>query len=103
MVTDSKQSIPRVGITCPRLSPLDAQANRPGSSPGTIPYFLTLETNDKFRGQVGAFDKALAGIRNCIEAGIKVGLRPGVLSNRRGDIRNPSGRRSVIVLSLRED
>ena len=33
------------------------------------------ETNDKFRGHKGAFDEALAGIRNCLETGIKVGLR----------------------------
>lgn len=33
------------------------------------------ETNDRFRGVKGAFDLALAGIRNCIGAGIKVGLR----------------------------
>ena len=33
------------------------------------------ETNDKFRGHEGAFDLALAGIRNCMKAGIKVGLR----------------------------
>ncbi|MDH4100342.1 MAG: radical SAM protein, partial [Nitrospirota bacterium] len=33
------------------------------------------ETNDKFRGFKGAFQLALAGIRNCQEAGIKVGLR----------------------------
>ena len=33
------------------------------------------QTNDKFRGMKGAFDKALAGIRNCLKAGIKVGLR----------------------------
>ena len=32
-------------------------------------------TNDKFRGMDGAFDRALAGIRNCIRAGVKVGLR----------------------------
>jgi 12,18-didecarboxysiroheme deacetylase len=31
--------------------------------------------NDRFRGVPGAFDQALAGIRNCREAGIKVGLR----------------------------
>ncbi len=31
--------------------------------------------NDRFRGVEGAFDAALAGIRNCQEAGIKVGLR----------------------------
>ena len=33
------------------------------------------ESNDKFRGENGAFDKALAGIRHCKEAGVKVGLR----------------------------
>jgi len=33
------------------------------------------ETNDRFRGVTGAFDSALEGIRNCREAGIKVGLR----------------------------
>ena len=33
------------------------------------------ETNDKFRGHTGAFDEALAGIRNCLATGIKVGLR----------------------------
>ncbi len=33
------------------------------------------ETNDKFRGFNGAFDLALQGMRNCLEEGIKVGLR----------------------------
>ena len=33
------------------------------------------ETNDRFRGLDGAFDRALAGIRNAREAGLKVGLR----------------------------
>jgi 12,18-didecarboxysiroheme deacetylase len=33
------------------------------------------ETNDRFRGIPGAFDQALAGIRTCLSAGIKVGLR----------------------------
>jgi len=33
------------------------------------------EINDRFRGIAGAFQKALKGIRNCQEAGIKVGLR----------------------------
>jgi len=33
------------------------------------------ETNDKFRGMRGAFRQAIAGIRHCREAGIKVGLR----------------------------
>lgn len=33
------------------------------------------EANDKFRGQTGAFDRALAGIRNCLAIGQRVGLR----------------------------
>jgi 12,18-didecarboxysiroheme deacetylase len=33
------------------------------------------EVNDRFRGVKGAFQDALTGIRNCQEAGIKVGLR----------------------------
>jgi 12,18-didecarboxysiroheme deacetylase len=33
------------------------------------------DTNDRFRGVEGAFRAALRGIRNCQEAGIKVGLR----------------------------
>ncbi len=33
------------------------------------------EINDKFRGVEGAFDDAMQGIKNCREAGIKVGLR----------------------------
>ena len=33
------------------------------------------ETNDLFRGVQGAFSQALAGVRNCQELGVKVGLR----------------------------
>ncbi len=33
------------------------------------------EINDKFRGVSGAFDRAVAGIRNCQDAGVRVGLR----------------------------
>jgi len=33
------------------------------------------EINDRFRGKKGAFKEALAGIKNCQEAGLKVGLR----------------------------
>ena len=33
------------------------------------------EVNDKFRGMDGAFDRAVRGIRNCKDAGIRVGLR----------------------------
>ncbi|PKN19702.1 MAG: 12,18-didecarboxysiroheme deacetylase [Deltaproteobacteria bacterium HGW-Deltaproteobacteria-6] len=33
------------------------------------------KTHDRFRGSKGAFEKAIEGIRNCRDAGIKVGLR----------------------------
>ncbi|MPM66622.1 putative mycofactocin radical SAM maturase MftC [bioreactor metagenome] len=33
------------------------------------------DANDKFRGKAGAFEKALQGIRNCLEIGQRVGLR----------------------------
>jgi 12,18-didecarboxysiroheme deacetylase len=33
------------------------------------------KTHDRFRGSKGAFERAIEGIRNCREAGIKVGLR----------------------------
>ena len=33
------------------------------------------QTNDWFRGQDGAFDAALAGVRACRERGVKVGIR----------------------------
>lgn len=33
------------------------------------------EVNDKFRGVVGAFERAVKGIRNCQDAGVRVGLR----------------------------
>ncbi|MDK2826122.1 MAG: Fe-coproporphyrin synthase [Methanolobus sp.] len=33
------------------------------------------DTNDKFRGIEGSFDKALQGLHNCQKEGIKVGLR----------------------------
>ena len=33
------------------------------------------ETNNKFRGKENAFDSAVAGIRNCLKAGVKPGLR----------------------------
>jgi radical SAM protein with 4Fe4S-binding SPASM domain len=33
------------------------------------------EANDKFRGKKGAFDAAMTGIDNCMEVGLKVGLR----------------------------
>jgi len=33
------------------------------------------QTNDKFRGLIGAFDKAIQGIRSCRDAGVRIGLR----------------------------
>ena len=33
------------------------------------------EINDKFRGVEGAFEKAVTGIRNCQDAGVRIGLR----------------------------
>lgn len=33
------------------------------------------EKHDRFRGQAGCFDQALEGIRNCRQAGVRVGLR----------------------------
>jgi 12,18-didecarboxysiroheme deacetylase len=33
------------------------------------------KTHDRFRGKKGAFAAALAGLRNCREAGVKVGIR----------------------------
>ncbi|MFC1633292.1 radical SAM protein [Planctomycetota bacterium] len=33
------------------------------------------DINDKFRGVAGAFDRAVAGIKNCQEAGVRIGLR----------------------------
>ncbi len=43
-------------------------------------------THDRFRGATGAFDMALRGIRNCREAGIKVGLRFTVSRRNADDI-----------------
>jgi radical SAM protein with 4Fe4S-binding SPASM domain len=33
------------------------------------------KVNDRFRGMEGAFDKAVRGIRNCRDAGVRIGLR----------------------------
>lgn len=43
-------------------------------------------TNDKFRGQNGAFKDALSGIRACKKVGIKVGLRYTITKHNAGDI-----------------
>ncbi len=44
------------------------------------------EINDAFRGRQGAFDAALAGIRNCRDAGVKVGLRFTVTQRNVGEV-----------------
>ena len=46
----------------------------------------TEQVNDSFRGIAGAFSMALAGIRNCICAGIKVGLRFTISKRNAGEI-----------------
>jgi MoaA/NifB/PqqE/SkfB family radical SAM enzyme len=33
------------------------------------------EVNDKFRGVSGAFDRTVQGIKNCQDAGVRIGLR----------------------------
>jgi heme d1 biosynthesis radical SAM protein NirJ len=44
------------------------------------------ETHDRFRRKVGAFDASLAGIRNCRERGVKVGLRFTLTQDNAGDL-----------------
>ncbi|MBE0416708.1 MAG: 12,18-didecarboxysiroheme deacetylase [Coriobacteriia bacterium] len=44
------------------------------------------ETHDKFRGLPGSFEKAIAGIRNARDAGIKVGLRMTINKRNWADI-----------------
>jgi len=44
------------------------------------------ETNDRFRGVPGAFDRALEGIRACRRAGIKVGLRYTITRHNEPDL-----------------
>ena len=42
--------------------------------------------NDVFRGVEGAYDRALRGLRNCLKAGVKVGLRFTITRNNAGEI-----------------
>ena len=44
------------------------------------------ETNNKFRGAPDAFNMAVQGIRNCMDAGIKTGLRLTISKYNIGDI-----------------
>jgi 12,18-didecarboxysiroheme deacetylase len=43
-------------------------------------------TNDLFRGVEGAYDRALRGLRNCLKAGVKVGLRFTITRSNAGEI-----------------
>lgn len=43
-------------------------------------------TNDRFRGVAGAFNDALAGVRNCLALGVKVGLRFTMTRNNFRDV-----------------
>ncbi|MBN2570272.1 MAG: 12,18-didecarboxysiroheme deacetylase [Deltaproteobacteria bacterium] len=42
--------------------------------------------HDQFRGVEGAFDKAMQGIRYCLDAGIKVGIRFTITKKNQGEI-----------------
>ncbi len=44
------------------------------------------EVHDRFRGVEGAFDQAIAGIRNCLAAGLKVGLRFTVFKHNAAEV-----------------
>ena len=44
------------------------------------------DTHDRFRRRVGAFDEALAGARNCLGRGIKVGLRFTLTEDNRAEL-----------------
>jgi len=44
------------------------------------------ETNDRFRGVQGAFKRALEGVQNCLELGVKVGLRFTMTRTNYGDV-----------------
>jgi len=46
----------------------------------------TQKTHDRFRGKKGAYTAAMGGIRNCRDAGIKVGIRFTVSKNNVQDI-----------------
>ncbi len=44
------------------------------------------EVNDEFRGEKGAFDRAVKGIRNSLEGGLKTGLRYTITEYNMGDM-----------------
>ncbi|WP_435129869.1 TIGR04347 family pseudo-SAM/SPASM protein [Halobaculum sp. D14] len=45
------------------------------------------ERNDEFRGQDGAFDAAVRGIRACLDVGLKTGLRYTITERNAADLR----------------
>ena len=51
-----------------------------------VSFDAIMETNDNFRRTKGAFERALQGIRNCQDAGIKVGLRFTITKHNNDDI-----------------
>ena len=53
------------------------------------------ETNDKFRGLDGAFEMAIKGMKNCLSAGIKTGLRFTISKHNRDDL-------PLVLLKLKE-
>jgi 12,18-didecarboxysiroheme deacetylase len=46
----------------------------------------TRRTHDLFRGVEGAYDRALQGLRNCLKAGVKVGLRFTITRSNAADV-----------------
>ena len=44
------------------------------------------DRHDRFRGREGAFNDAIRGIRNCREAGIRVGIRFTVTQDNLGEL-----------------
>jgi len=42
--------------------------------------------HDRFRGVAGAFDKTMRGIRNCLDEGIKVGIRFTITGKNQGEV-----------------
>ncbi len=58
---------------------IDEDITRKLSQAGFAEVGISLDgigsNNDRFRGQSGAFEKALTGIRNCVASGLRVSLR----------------------------
>ena len=65
---------------------LAAEIKEIGVSYAGISIDGTEEVHDRFRGCQGAFQRSLAGIRHCREAGVKVGLRVTMTRDNVGEI-----------------